>query len=44
MTYAGYVFAGWGVTVGVLALYTFRTLLRGRRLGAEVPEEDRRWM
>jgi hypothetical protein len=44
VTHAGFVFAGWGLTTGVLALYTVRMLLRGRRLSAEVPEEDRRWM
>lgn len=44
MTHAGFVLTGWGLAAGVFALYTLRMLLRGRRLSAEVPEEDRRWM
>jgi hypothetical protein len=49
MTYAassgwGYVIAGYVVTLGGLAAYVLRTLLRGRQLSKQVPPEARRWM
>jgi heme exporter protein D len=43
MTHAGYVFAGWGISLAVLAGYSVRLVLRGRRLADRVPPEDRRW-
>jgi heme exporter protein CcmD len=35
-----YVFAGYGVTFAVLALYSVRTLLRGRALRRALPDEQ----
>lgn len=43
MTHAGYVAAGWGLSLAALAAYAVRTLRRGRRLAREVPPEARRW-
>jgi hypothetical protein len=43
MTHVGYVTAGWGTTLVVLAAYSWRTLRRGRRLASLVPEVERRW-
>ena len=43
MTHAGYVAAGWGVSLAVLGLYALRTVRRGRALAAKVPPEERRW-
>lgn len=44
MTNGGYVFAGYGIVLGTLAVYAVRTVLRGRALSKQVPPEDRRWM
>ena len=44
MTNAGYVFAGYGITFGTIALYVAWMLRRGRALSKQVPPEDRRWM
>lgn len=38
-----YIVAGWGVTLGALAVYTLTLALRGRRLSKQVPPERRRW-
>ncbi len=38
-----YIVAGWGVTLGTLAVYSVTLLLRGRRLSKQVPPERRRW-
>ncbi len=43
MTHAFHVFLGWGLTLGVLAVYSLRTVLRGRSLAERVPPERRRW-
>jgi len=43
MTHAGYVAAGWGLSLTALGLYAFRTVRRGRALAAKVPPEERRW-
>jgi heme exporter protein D len=40
----GYVYVGYGIVLGTLAVYTVRTLLRGRALSKQVPPERRRWM
>jgi hypothetical protein len=40
----GYVIAGYVVTIGGIAAYVARTLLRGRTLSKQVAPEDRRWM
>ncbi len=43
MTHAGYVAAGWGISLAVLAAYALRTLRRGRSLAQRVPPEEQRW-
>jgi heme exporter protein CcmD len=43
VTHAGYVFAAYLTTFGVLAVYALWVLARGRRLSAQVPEDRRRW-
>jgi heme exporter protein D len=42
-SHPGYVFAGWGISLVVLAGYALRTILRGKRLARQVPPEERRW-
>lgn len=44
MTHLGYLLVGWGVTLGVGAIYAVSLVTRGRRLSARVPVERRRWM
>ena len=44
MTHLGYLLVGWGVSLGCGVLYAARLITRGRRLGARVPTERRRWM
>jgi hypothetical protein len=36
----GYVAGGWGATAGILALYTWRLLRRGRLLSRALPPPD----
>jgi heme exporter protein D len=43
MTHAGYVAAGWVVSLAAIAAYAARTLRRGRVLSRQVAPEDRRW-
>jgi hypothetical protein len=43
MTHAGYVTAGWTIPLVLLAAYSVRTVVRGRRLAERVPPEERRW-
>lgn len=43
VSHAGYIAAGWGITIAVLAAYAVRTVRRGRTLARRVPPEDRRW-
>ncbi len=40
---SGYVIAGYGVTVGVLAAYALRVVRRGRALLRSLPPEERSW-
>jgi hypothetical protein len=42
-THAGYLAAGWGLSLAILGAYAFRTVRRGRSLAAQVPPEERRW-
>ena len=44
MTHLGYLLAGWGIVVLIIALYAFRLVSRGRTLSARVPPGRRRWM
>ena len=39
----GYVVAGYAVTVGGLALYALRVVMRGRSLTRSLPEDERTW-
>ena len=43
MTHAGYVAAGWGISLAVLGAYALRTVRRGRSLAERVSPEERRW-
>ena len=43
MTHAGYVAAGWLVTLGALGGYGAAVVRRGRRLSEVVPPDERRW-
>lgn len=43
MTYAGYVFAGYGITFVALGAYAWRIVARGRALSRALPPEERRW-
>ena len=43
MTDAGYVAAGWVITVAVLGGYGLTLVRRGRKLSRLVPPEERRW-
>lgn len=43
MSHVGYVVAGWALPLAAFALYTARTLRRGRALTQRVAPEDRRW-
>ena len=38
------VIACWGVVLLAIAFLVVRTIQRGRKLSAQVPEEQRRWM
>lgn len=40
----GYIVGAYALVVGVLALYAVWTIVRGRRIGRQLPPEDRRWM
>ena len=43
MRYAEYVLPGWGISVAAIGAYVVWLLRRGRRLSADVPEDERRW-
>ena len=43
VTHVGYIAAGWGFALVVLAGYALRTVRRGKALAERVPPEDRRW-
>lgn len=44
MTHLGYLIVGWGVSLGVGALYAVSLIQRGKKLAARVPHDRRRWM
>jgi len=44
MSHLGYLLAGWGITLATGALYAVRLVVRGRRLTARAPQQQRRWM
>jgi hypothetical protein len=39
----GYVAGGWGATVAIIALYSWRTIRRGRVLGRNLPGYEKTW-
>ena len=39
----GYVFAGYGITLGVLGLYSLRVVRRGRLLARSLPPKEKTW-
>ena len=39
-----YVWASYVVAVVVLGVFAAATIIRGRRVGRQLPPEDRRWM
>jgi ABC-type uncharacterized transport system permease subunit len=41
--HVGTVVLGYGLTAGVVALYTARLVLRGRQLARRLPPQDRPW-
>jgi hypothetical protein len=43
VTQFGYVYLGYGVVSGVLAAYSVRVILRGRKLSRSLPPEERTW-
>jgi heme exporter protein D len=44
VSYAGYVAAGYLLTLVALVGYAVAVIVRGRKLGAQLPPEERRWM
>lgn len=40
----GYVAGAYGLVIAVLLAYAVWTIVRGRRVGRQLPPEDRRWM
>jgi hypothetical protein len=40
---AGYVAAGWLLTLAAVGAYALHVLQRGRQLSRQVPPEERRW-
>jgi len=44
MTHLGYLIAGWGISLGAIAIYATSLMRRGRALSARVPVERRRWI
>jgi len=44
MTHLGYLIAGWGISLGAIAIYSVSLMRRGKALAARVPVERRRWI
>lgn len=44
MTHLGYLIAGWGISLGAIALYAVSLMRRAKELTARVPVERRRWI
>jgi len=44
LTHLGYLITGWGITLGVLGVYAWRLVRRGRHLSVRVPDAHRRWL
>lgn len=40
----GYVWAAYGLTIGLLVAYAVFTIRRGRSVGKKLPPGERRWM
>jgi hypothetical protein len=39
----GYVIGGWSAAAGLILLYSWRTLRRGRALSRNLPAEEQTW-
>lgn len=39
-----YIAGGYGMAVGTLVLLTISIIIRGRRIGRQVPPQERRWL
>jgi hypothetical protein len=39
----GYVYAGYGISLGVIGLYSLRVLRRGRLLARSLPPKEKTW-
>ena len=44
MTHLSFLIAGWGIALGVLAIYGISLLRKGRALAQAVPAERQRWI
>ncbi len=44
MTHLGYLIAGWGISLGAIAIYATALMRRGKALSAHVPADRRRWI
>ena len=44
MTHLGYLIAGWGIALGMFAVYALSVVRRGRDLARRVPAERSRWL
>jgi heme exporter protein CcmD len=43
MNHAGFVITSYALTIGGIAVYVWRMLARAKRLGRQLPPEDRPW-
>ena len=44
MSHLGYLLAGWIIAVGILTIYAWRLIQKGKALSSQVPEHRQRWM
>jgi hypothetical protein len=40
----GHVLVGYGITAVALAWFSWRVIARGRKLGRQIPDEDKPWL
>jgi hypothetical protein len=40
----GYMFLGWGITIGMVVAYVVVLVVRGRSLSRQVPPGEQRWL
>ncbi len=41
---AGFILGGYALTFGAVALMAWRSVRNGRRLGQQVPDDDKYWL